>query len=384
MTQTPKIAYPNPISMGKGVLSVMAQGKVYLRWRKDKARWEVEVRFRNERSSYQGWEIQGQYYPFTRENKPYAEALVKFCEARLVPNEDGVVTWHSGLVRTRGNNSKHVFSAVYKLWIKEYEILASKGKRSKEYVQHLKRYARLYWLPKLGNLHIREVNRLLLKEFYLELIEKDLRSSYVGKIMDGLSKLLQDFYEDEPDKCPAFPKYAKESAQRSIKRTLSEEEQDRVLECVPTRHRAIVQFIMYHGCRLVEARNLLRKDVDLKKGTAIIRTAKKGPDREIHLEADVHKELRTIPQSIKGFVFHYEGRRYSKIRLWKVIRRALDEEGFYSVTPNYAGWHSFISQRADKGQNALSLAYEVGHASVRTTQRYYHRGSKQRWKRGNE
>jgi integrase len=381
----PQIAYTGPLVIEEGgVLAMLAKKSVWLRWKSGKGRWEVGMYWEGRAKRFYTWNTPQGYVQFTRENKIWAEALKRYIEARLIPNEDGIIAFHPDQVRTGIKKASHIFCNYVKGWLKEYEELAKRGKRSREYVQHLHRYNRLYWTSQLGNLHLREINKVVLRDFWLWLCDQGKGDNYIKKVMDGLKKLLSDFYEDEPDKVPRFPDYASGIKTREHK-TLTEKEQDYVLDFVPAIHRPIVRLFFYHGCRMSEARFLKRKDVDLKQGRAIMRTLKGGPERVIWLEPQVIEDMQEIPPALHGFMFHHDGKPYSKTTLWKIIRHALNDAGFHDVTPNYAGRHSFAAIRSAKGQPSLDLQYEMGHSDIRTTQRYYHRGNQERqrkWSRG--
>ena len=110
--------------------------------------------------------------------------------------------------------------------------------------------------------------------------------------MDSLRKLMADAYQDHViAEMPRFPKYRAGVKTRRKIVWLIEEEQDRVLQCVPAEHRPIVVFCLYQGVRIGEARALRWPSVDLKRGVATIESTfsgselnsmtKDGKDRDI-------------------------------------------------------------------------------------------------------
>ena len=75
-------------------------------------------------------------------------------------------------------------------------------------VCRLKRYNRLYWTSKLGELDIREINEAVLQKFYLWLFtEHDLSKKYTQNIMDGLKKLISEAFRRNRLDLPEFPDY---------------------------------------------------------------------------------------------------------------------------------------------------------------------------------
>jgi len=80
-----------------------------------------------------------------------------------------------------------------------------------------------------------------------------------------------------------------------------------------------------------------------------------------------------IPRTLAHrYVFHHAGRPYAKTTLWKIIRKALDAAGFKDVTPKDASRHSAASQLLRRGASTRLAQTVLGHADIRTTERYTH------------
>lgn len=286
------------------------------------------------------------------------------------------------------SRSLYTISEYAAIWLRDYKLRVRTRDVSAEYARHLERYFELYVNPAIGGLDIREVNTPVVQAFYLELIEKDLDKTYVQNIMGAFRKFLNDAYEAgviwEPIK---FPKYKIRSQTRRWlveNRWLTEEEQDYVLKFVPRTHVPIVTTIFYHGLRLSEARLLRRKNFDVDEKTIYVETLKGGPGRRLYLESKLFRMIRNVPPSISHeYLFHYQGKSYSKTRLWGIIREALNEAGFPHISPSQAGRHSYGSNWIAAGKPLPLVQYELGHSDVRTTQMYTHIkvDDQKRWKR---
>jgi len=276
--------------------------------------------------------------------------------------------------KRQGPKSPYLFSEYSNLWLREYEERIKTEDVSKEYVAHLQRYIALL---ELGSFDIREINEITIKETYLMLSQKGYSKKHIQNIMDALRKLFRDAYEGsiikEPIKFPQYRMKRRDSKWISEDAWLSMEDQDLTLSHIPGIHKPIVTTIFYHGLRLAEARFAKRTNFNANEETLYVETLKGGPGRKILLEPQCLELIQSMPPTIRHpYLFHWHGKPYSKTKLWKVIREALDEAGFKDVTPNQAGRHSFGSNRTAMGQPSLELQYEMGHADVRTTRIYTH------------
>lgn len=369
---------------------MLSRTRVKIRWREDKRRWEVYHYWPDRKAPYgfMSWDTPQGYYPFTKENEHWARALKTFIEAKLVPNEQGFVTYHPDQIKTGAKRSSKFFEKYITTWLSEYDELLKRDKISKEYVRHLRQYAVDFWIPQLGNLHILDINKMVLKDFWLWLCDQrspktvqPLSDNTIKKVMDGLKKALADFYEDEPIKLPKFPAYGKNIVTAEPV-YLEVHEQAAVIERIPTIHNPIAIFIAKEGVRMGEARALMWDCVDLEKGEAHIKRAfsvsKLGPtktrtERRIELAEESIEAIRSIPRALKhDFVFHWQGRVYGHNRLWRVIREGLNKAGYPHIKPNQFGRHSVASQWTMAGAPTRAVQRHLGHSDIRTTARYSH------------
>ena len=350
----------------------MAATAVWVSWREKRNRWEVGFKWDDKTKQYYSWTFQGTRWVFTRENKHIAEEYAAHIRSLMRPNTQGIVTFDPGQL-TGQRKSVYAFERYVNTAFKDYDRQVQAGDRKKEYVDHLKRYNRLYWQPAFNGMDIREINPAMLKEFYFSMAEKGLSKKYRQNVMDPLKMLIHQVCEESRIQPPKFPDYKEKKHQRKIPKWVSEDTQDIVLDNVPDIHKPIVRIIAYHGLRLYEARTLLWSDMDMEHGVTNIRTAKGGVPRTLKLDPDVLADIKRIPRSLKHkYVFHWNTKPYSKTTLWKVIRRALDKSNLSNVTPYEFGRHSYATHLLQRGASTRLAQDLLGHADIRTTERYTH------------
>jgi integrase/recombinase XerD len=357
------------------VLAMLRPRKVWISWKESKKRWEIGFYWEGKPKRYYSWVFQGQRFSFTKENRFVAEEFKNHILAKMRPNEQGISTFHPDQLRSGKRGSLYTFSKyVTEVWLPSYDQAVQTGDRNPEYVEHLKRYNRLYWTLKLGDLDIREINEAVLQKFYLWLCtEHNLSKKYIQNIMDGLKKLISEAFLRNRLEIPEFPDYKEKTKKRKKIRWLTEREQNEVIEHISPVHRPIVMILFYHGLRMGEARELKWNRIDLKRGVVSIETLKGGPDRDILLDQEIVRALRSLPRSLKyPHVFLNRGKPYSKTALWKIIRHALDKTGLKDVAPKDASRHSAATHILQRGGSTRLVQEILGHADIRTSEIYTH------------
>jgi len=356
----------------------MAPRSVWVSWREARQRWEVGYSWEGRTYQYYSWLYQGTRFSFTNQNKNIATEFAAHIRSLMRPNIDGITTFEPSMISGGKIKSLYRFPKYAEIWLDSYRQLAEVDRKNKEYVKHLERYARLHWHPFFKTIDVRQINEPLLMKFYLTLCKKQTKKGnpfskkYVQNIMDALKAMLDKAFSAYRLPTPPFPDYKEKKHERHIIKWLSEDNQDRVLEGTPARHQPIVRIIGYHGLRLHEARTLLWSDLAVDN-IANVRTAKGGPPRSIMLDPQVIQDIRNIPRCLNHqFVFHHGGKPYAKTTLWKIMRKALDDAGFPDVTPSQYGRHSHASHILQRGGSTRLAQDILGHADIRTTERYTH------------
>jgi integrase len=274
------------------------------------------------------------------------------------------------------------------LWIREQESRVRTDDLVPGYIAALKNYNNNHWLPALGDLDLREINEIVVKELYISCAEKGLSKNYLTAIMGRLRQMLKQAAKEVPGMIiPEFPEIKKKS--RDEVKWLDIEGQDKVLGHIPRIHKSIVTFLFMEGTRMGEARALKWDAVDLQKGLITIKRTfsgnrlrertKDGKDRVITPHDETLRMLRSIPRAINHFVFVYKGKPYSKSTLHYIIRKALDKAGYHNIAPKDASRHSVASQWIEDGAPTRVVQEMLGHSDIRTTQRYTHVRPGMKW-----
>lgn len=350
----------------------MSNTTVWVSWRERNQRWEVGFKWQGKVKQYYSWTYQGSKFSFTKQNKHIADEYASHIRSQMRPNMQGIVTFDPGQL-TGQRKSAYAFERYIATAFKDYDRQVQAGDRKKEYVDHLKRYHRLYWQPAFKGTDIREINPAMIKEFYFSLAEKGLSKKYRQNVMDPLKMFIGQVCEECRIQPPKFPDYKEKKNERKTPKWVSEDSQDIVLDNTPDIHKPITRVIAYHGLRLYEARTLLWSDMNMENGTVNVRTAKGGVHRTIKLDPQIISDIRSIPRCLKHqHVFHWNTKPYAKTTLWKIIRRALDASGFEHVTPSQFGRHSCATHLLQRGASTRLVQDVLGHADIRTTERYTH------------
>ena len=186
---------------------------------------------------------------------------------------------------------------------------------------------------------------------------------------------------------PPFP--AIDVLQKTF-RWVSAEDQSKLFEMVPEAHKPIIAFLMLHGCRPGEARALKCRDVNLEAGYIAIaatfseteyRARRKGKGAKplylpINPEMAEYLRSRVEGNHPEAFVFvnPSTGDPYSAPMIGKIWRMVREEAGIgpYELRLYDASRHSLASQLVNSGTSLYAVSQLLGHASVKTSQKYAH------------
>lgn len=173
---------------------------------------------------------------------------------------------------------------------------------------------------------------------------------------------------------------------RKLPAVLSMEEAGRLLAAVHApRYRAFFSLIFDTGLRISEAAALRVGDIDRARGVIQVRNGKGGKDRQVKLGDRLYRILRaywreervkvprTEPLSKDSFLFaSVRGRPICIVVAGRVIRRAAEEAGIGKRVTPHTLRHSFATAQMEAGTGLRVVQAQLGHASIRTTQRYLH------------
>jgi integrase len=236
---------------------------------------------------------------------------------------------------------------------------------------------------------VREVRKLDLVN-YKKHLEKDFNFSNktIKNILDVFKTFLRWCKNDIEviDKVPAFPEI---EVQEPEFKWLSQEDQIRLFELVPDRHRPIFAFLMLHGVRPSEARALKCKNVNLKTQTITISTTfsgrvyreKRKGKRSKPIVIPLHPEMIDyITERVKNnlpeaflFVNKTTGQYYGRNTLDKIWNDVRKKAGISKDLRLYdATRHSFASHLVNSGVSLYKVSKLLGHSSTKMTEKYAH------------
>ncbi|MGB8657844.1 MAG: site-specific tyrosine recombinase XerD [Candidatus Zixiibacteriota bacterium] len=147
------------------------------------------------------------------------------------------------------------------------------------------------------------------------------------------------------------------------------------------RDRAILEFLYGTGVRISELINAKRKDI--LPEVELVRVMGKGqkeriiPIGSIALRAieEYLSEARPklASQDSQDFLFlNRRGRRFSRMGLWKILRKYVNQAGIRKKVTPHTIRHSFATHLLDGGADLRAVQEMLGHADISTTQIYTH------------
>jgi integrase len=239
-----------------------------------------------------------------------------------------------------------------------------------------------------GTKDVRELRMKDIFEFkkYLE-DSGSLSPKTVKNILDTFKEFL-NFYHKELEVIQVVPVFPKIEITPKAFRWLSLEAQSQIFNLIPDEHKPIFGFLMLTGCRPAEARALKCKDVNLENGTITIsatfsgkvyREKRKGKVSKpvtipIHPEMVEYIASRVKNNLPEAFLFPnpVTGRPYNKNALQKIWAKVREKAGLKNIRLYDATRHSVASNLISSGTSLFKVSRLLGHADVRTTERYAH------------
>jgi integrase/recombinase XerD len=148
------------------------------------------------------------------------------------------------------------------------------------------------------------------------------------------------------------------------------------------RDRALLETLYATGCRVSEVAGLRLDDLHLDAG--FCRCIGKGNKQRVvplgkHAVASVRAYLekqrpgltRTAPESPWVFVSR-AGKPLSRVAIWSLVKKYAKRANLPSKISPHALRHSFATHLLSGGADLRAVQEMLGHASIRTTQRYTH------------
>lgn len=267
------------------------------------------------------------------------------------------------------------FDNYYQAWLKRRE---EAGGLARSTLRADRIYGARYIIPAFADRNLREITPGQLEDFRDGLLKK-LAPKTIQNILGILHKVFADARRRRDlVEIPEFPTVAVPEVPI---RTISEEEQERILAEVPDPiHRTYFLFLMLTGCRPNEARALRWQDLDLERGTASIHNAmdlnhfrpstKEKDWRHLPLHPVLLESLARLPRTLHtDYVFTYRGKPLVGNTVEGVWRRAAKRAGL-DIGCYQGTKHSLGCRLLNAGIRKEVIQALMGHKDSKSTDRY--------------
>ena len=144
------------------------------------------------------------------------------------------------------------------------------------------------------------------------------------------------------------------------------------------RDRAIVELLYGSGLRISELINLRLSDIEFEAG--FLRVVGKGGKQRLvplgeyareALEAYLDTQAQSPPHGESNYLFvNRLGRSFSRVGLWKIVRKRVTQAGIAKKVSPHTFRHSFATHLLEGGADLRVVQEMLGHADISTTQIY--------------
>jgi integrase/recombinase XerD len=142
------------------------------------------------------------------------------------------------------------------------------------------------------------------------------------------------------------------------------------------RDRAIMEVLYGCGLRISELINLRRTDLELEAG--FVRVTGKGDKQRLVPLGDFARkaviafltDVRKAGDASSILFTNRTGKRFSRVGMWKLIRRSVKAAGIVKKVTPHTFRHSFATHLLEGGANLRVVQEMLGHADITTTEIY--------------
>lgn len=225
----------------------------------------------------------------------------------------------------------------------------------------------------VGNLDVQKITRATLRRLKGSLAAG--RSPItINRYMASLRTVLNECRKEGwLDVVPHFD-MAKETASKNILNTLSKADEDHLLNVAQAQLRDILIVALDTGMRMGEVLGITREmnDPDLMTLTLPAELCKSGVGRVVPYGAKTSSVLNKCKLSYQGLYFYgSKNQRLRSNNVSKEFKTLLTPAMVTRLTPHCLR-HTYASRMLIKGMPMRALQLILGHASIKTTERYSH------------
>ncbi|MDR1909312.1 MAG: tyrosine-type recombinase/integrase [Spirochaetaceae bacterium] len=209
---------------------------------------------------------------------------------------------------------------------------------------------------------------------YMARTERELR--YSASSMNLALSALKFFYREVAGR-DIVADQARPRQDRRLPVVLSRSEIKALLEALRNpRHRLLLMMVYASGLRVSEVVALRREDLDPRRKTLTVRMGKGRKDRLTLLSEQVvaYLEDHYFDWDREGWIFPgaASGDHLSIRSAQRIFSEALSKAGIAKDASIHSLRHSFATHLLESGTNIRYIGELLGHASIRTTERYTH------------
>jgi|GEM_PF-2274159 integrase/recombinase XerD len=137
------------------------------------------------------------------------------------------------------------------------------------------------------------------------------------------------------------------------------------------RNTRIILIMLYTGLRRFEVATLTWNEIDLHEANLTVRDGKGGTGRVVPIHPRLHENLIQTPRAQRygAVAGHKDGRCLSHKSLGHIFEDWLPERGIVGITAHRLR-HSCATEMLRHGSNLRDIQLVLGHADIRTTERY--------------
>ncbi len=223
--------------------------------------------------------------------------------------------------------------------------------------------------------------------FFGELVQKGRKPTTLARKLSSVKHFFDYLIEtelsagmkDNPAKAYRAPRIA-----RYHPDYLSAEEVGRIIDAAgrnvrqPERNRAIIELLYGCGLRISELISLKVANIEFEAGFVKV-TGKGNKQRLVPIggpaKEAVEKYLEVsdgpLRTAANGYlVLSHSGRTFSRVGLWKIVKKAIVGAGILKVVTPHSFRHSFATHLLMGGADLRTVQEMLGHADISTTEIY--------------
>ena len=230
------------------------------------------------------------------------------------------------------------------------------------------------YLRYLGDRPPDQVAKQEIEQYLLMRVRDDrISESYQNLLINAI----KFYYEKVLGRDRAVYEIARPRRREPLPKVLSRDEVKRMLASTTnTKHRCMLMLLYGGGLRLSEVLALLPSDLDSNRMTIAIRRSKGKKDRVVPLPGVLLTPLREYFREHRPLTFLFEGQtvgeRYSARSLQQVVKQAAARAGIQRPVTAHMLRHSYATHLLEGGTDIRYIQEVLGHASIKTTERYTH------------